>query len=235
MSSRPAGTAFSGGPEGQVPAPPPHEPLLLQQCGQCGYSLTGLPDRGICPECGHPFGPDEIVIFGWDAMQGEEAIRSPRRELAKSWSGGWSDWLFLAGNVIWIILMRPGWVGATAIIGSTAALFFVIWWQQHRLTKAYGAPSQLRLNARGCGRRRGVGDVSIRRWSRRVIWSLKADEPGLYQLTIRRRARPWWITPPWFWAAIIFIFRCSEAEADTLVATLEGLLASTGAVEGLRD
>ncbi|MCC6580850.1 MAG: hypothetical protein IT440_10445 [Phycisphaeraceae bacterium] len=24
-------------------------------CGKCGYSLTGLPRRGNCPECGHPF------------------------------------------------------------------------------------------------------------------------------------------------------------------------------------
>lgn len=24
-------------------------------CGKCGYEMTGLPQRGTCPECGNPY------------------------------------------------------------------------------------------------------------------------------------------------------------------------------------
>lgn len=31
------------------------KPIDSPQCAKCGYDLTGLPERGGCPECGQPF------------------------------------------------------------------------------------------------------------------------------------------------------------------------------------
>ena len=36
-------------------AAPPVNPIDVPPCPSCGYDLTGLPQRGRCPECGEPF------------------------------------------------------------------------------------------------------------------------------------------------------------------------------------
>ena len=41
-------------------------PVSLDQCPDCGYLLTGLPEQGICPECGLAYGPDLLVLYGWE-------------------------------------------------------------------------------------------------------------------------------------------------------------------------
>lgn len=41
------------------------DPLRLTLCPGCGYSLTGLGDEGVCPECGRPFDQRTVVLFGW--------------------------------------------------------------------------------------------------------------------------------------------------------------------------
>jgi hypothetical protein len=37
---------------------------LVDQCPECGYSLEGLPDEGICPECGQRYDQTMIVLHG---------------------------------------------------------------------------------------------------------------------------------------------------------------------------
>ncbi len=36
----------------------------LTNCPRCDYSLLGLPDSGVCPECGQPYGTHEIYLYG---------------------------------------------------------------------------------------------------------------------------------------------------------------------------
>jgi hypothetical protein len=36
-----------------------------ETCPVCGYSLKGLPDVGICPECGERYDTSEIILYGW--------------------------------------------------------------------------------------------------------------------------------------------------------------------------
>src|SRR4051812_42878063 len=33
-------------------------------CPQCGYSLIGSPDEGICPECGQAYDQSLIILHG---------------------------------------------------------------------------------------------------------------------------------------------------------------------------
>ncbi len=42
--------------------------MVGEVCEGCGYSLSGLPERGVCPECGGGFdgnGPARRVEWGW--------------------------------------------------------------------------------------------------------------------------------------------------------------------------
>jgi hypothetical protein len=36
----------------------------LTNCPRCDYSLLGLPNSGICPECGQPYATHEIYLYG---------------------------------------------------------------------------------------------------------------------------------------------------------------------------
>lgn len=46
----------------------PRKKLIGEVCEPCGYSLRGLPDCGVCPECGNAFqgnSPRREVDWGW--------------------------------------------------------------------------------------------------------------------------------------------------------------------------
>ena len=74
----------------------------LANCPRCDYSLLGLPDSGICPECGQPYGTHEFYLYG-NAM-------GTRRNIWNSYNPG-------PLNLIWSIL---------GLITCGAVLFF---WQ----------------------------------------------------------------------------------------------------------
>ena len=47
--------------------------LRLENCPQCEYSLTGLPDEGICPECGWAYDRGAVIV----RCQGPGGFRWP--------------------------------------------------------------------------------------------------------------------------------------------------------------
>jgi len=49
------------------------DPLRLTFCPRCDYSLEGLPEEGICPECGRPYDQSVAVIrcYGSDGFNGK--------------------------------------------------------------------------------------------------------------------------------------------------------------------
>jgi hypothetical protein len=51
------------------PGPEPAEDALAafrhRSCLKCEYDLRGLPERGVCPECGGSYDRDTLVVAGW--------------------------------------------------------------------------------------------------------------------------------------------------------------------------
>lgn len=53
--------------EGGTPAalePDAPAERLVDECPECGYALSGLPDAGVCPECGHDYDQSMLVLHG---------------------------------------------------------------------------------------------------------------------------------------------------------------------------
>lgn len=217
--------------------PPPGEPagdqgpLLLRQCGECGYSLRGLPEEGHCPECGQAFGPYEIVLFGWDRAQGQSDVR---HWTWRKWPKGLSVWNALTlGWIVVVCLLPPtGWFEVLPMVVVVGAVLGVIWWQQSRLTKAHGAPAQLRLTTKGSGRRLGVGPVAIRRWPRRTAWAITACRDDLHRLTVRRPLRWQWLAQSCLLAPVDFQFRATDEEVRLLRLRIDRMLSLMGELAG---
>jgi hypothetical protein len=126
------------------------DPLRLDRCPDCGYLLTGLPEHGICPECGFAYRADMIVLYGWAGKgRGDESTRRPTL----------SYWL---GAVVASVLIL-------LLFNIFGALLLVVYWgwmihRRRRYLHDAPAPVQLRLFAEGFGQRNGIGPVELHPW-----------------------------------------------------------------------
>jgi hypothetical protein len=48
------------------------DPLRLTFCPRCDYALEGLPDAGVCPECGTPYDGSYVVLRCRPVLSGDE-------------------------------------------------------------------------------------------------------------------------------------------------------------------
>ena len=185
--------------------------------------MRGLPEEGHCPECGEAFGSDAIVLFGWDRAQGQSDVRDWTRRNASTGSMA-----LVLGVVLVLLLLAPrDWLPTAVIVMAVLALLAVIWWQQRGLTKAHGAPAQLRLTPKGSGRRLGVGPVTIRRWPRRTVWAITSCRDDLHRLTVRRPLRWQWLAHSCVLVPVDFEFRATEAEVAALREHIERCVMSS--------
>ena len=106
---------------------PPTSRPLDPLCGNCGYSLLGLPATGACPECGHPFSQDLIVITGWGRRE-TLANASPHRIFILT-----APFIFLL-FAIWLRGVRFAWI----LIPALAALGLVLIYRRWRLLSDFG-------------------------------------------------------------------------------------------------
>jgi hypothetical protein len=75
--------------------------LKLTFCPRCDYSLHGLPDTGVCPECGNAYNTDFLILRGKPVTLGDEP--NGRRYFSISTLVGWAAMM----PVLWmVILMR---------------------------------------------------------------------------------------------------------------------------------
>lgn len=130
----------------------------LSRCGQCGYSLRGLPETGRCPECGTEYLPGQMLLFGWAC--GNLANVANSSAMTALWLLSPLSlyavlWLQLSGiPELRLILMLP----PVLLLLPLAVLAY-------RLRGHGSAPVQLRLSPAGFAQRDGLGPVAWEAWN----------------------------------------------------------------------
>jgi hypothetical protein len=98
----------------------PADPLRLRSCPQCEYALEGLPDEGVCPECGFRYDRSIIIV----RCQGRDVSRLNTSVLGAV--------TILGGSaVVAILLLRPRFFEAftqmLVMLGFFAVLCAIAW------------------------------------------------------------------------------------------------------------
>jgi hypothetical protein len=181
------------------------DPLRLTACPRCGHSLEGLPDEGICPECGRPYDQATVVVQGY--ARGEHA----RVENAPPWIAALLVVFFL--GLTWFYLSTRNtifllWSGFL-MLGFAASLW-------RRWTNPLPGLVQVRLSGAGCCQvdsRYAALDVAETPWS-----SLRRLE--ITERRGRRARLRFELKTPWWWLGRTFPVDadvdCTPAQAATL-------------------
>ncbi len=159
------------------------DPLRLDRCPECGYLLTGLPEQGICPECGSAYDPEMIVLYGWGA--GKQATLSAIRWRSVSWRLAWSL-LSVLPQIAVLLFVGVNTFGVLLVMG-----FFALdgmWvYRRWRIGQQTPRPAQLRLTPEGFAQRVGTGKVRLQPWTRSTRIFVTRKTPRLYRI---RQERP---------------------------------------------
>lgn len=155
------------------------DPLRLDRCPDCGYSLCGLPEQGLCPECGFEYNDEMIVLYGWGT--GNRATIFNR-----SWKS------VIIGMLIpypcMLMQMLPtvfarGWRWQNCLLlAGMLAFDVVLLYGRWRAGADTGKRAQLRLCPQGYAQRTGFGRVRLRPWRRQMQISMTSANKQRYKI-----------------------------------------------------
>lgn len=166
-----------------------NDPLCLDRCPDCGYLLTGLPEQGICPECGAAYQPGLIVLCGWARGRAGDPSNTRRWR----WVGSMASLLLVLAA--YVNCMRGfSWQNPYPLLLVAIGVWGIVQplWRRRQLLQDLPAPVQLRLSARGFEQRNGCGPIMLQPWGRMRVdlrW-LGLNRHGIRIAEPRRAFRP---------------------------------------------
>lgn len=160
----------------------PTNPLRLDRCPDCGYLLTGLPERGGGPECGQQYDSSTaIVLYGY--IQG----RKGQFPAANAWVevGLTATVMLLLGAVVaHVPLALPRWVLewlAWGLATGIGGLYVATYHRRRMRIDDLPDPVQLRLSAAGFGYRVGYGPCRMDPWEPHMTLAVGQRSRGLIE------------------------------------------------------
>ncbi len=191
-------------------APDTVDPLRLSHCIACGYTLQGLSDVGICPECGQAYDRETVVLHGW--------ARGTHATVANA-SPGVLWWVLLL-QLFWPFYLylhlrsvAESWWQFPLILVSLGFTAMLLW---KRWSNDMPALIQVHLSGRGVLQLddpRALSRGEPTPWGKVNHLLLKPVDAGRWRLTIARCV-PWWRPAPQPYADAIV--QCSEEQAIAL-------------------
>jgi hypothetical protein len=165
----------------------PHEvpdPLRLDRCPDCGYLLTGLPEQGICPECGFGYDREMIVLYGrrtaWGPAWGVLSQQGPPLDFLPI--------VPVMMIALAISLAASSGISSPIIIAAallTPLIILAVFFWRRSIRQNVVAPVQMRLCRAGFATRRGIGPAKLQPWSGRHCVQI------IPPLLARERPRSW--------------------------------------------
>ncbi|CAN5630355.1 hypothetical protein BH09PLA1_BH09PLA1_33700 [soil metagenome] len=181
------------------------------RCAECGYTLRGLPQSGVCPECGQAYSIDDVVLFGWGVADHGNPQNVRRGRALFGIVGMLASWLPTLFLLVWF-------KKSFLVIPIFCFGLFVTWIvvRRQRQIEQFGAPARIHLSASGYCQ---IDNVPMRRSHRRPHgWTSKTDidivrqHANCYRITIYNRPFRWW----WIMHSAVAI----EVDMDDATASL---------------
>jgi hypothetical protein len=119
------------------------DPLRLEVCPSCGYSLEGLPGEGRCPECGRHYNQSVVVLHGWARGQHASVHTAPFRTAVWLWVAQSAYVLQMFINPI----PRSWWWAGPVLVAWVAFSAWIFW---RRRDSTLPGLVQVLLSAAGC-------------------------------------------------------------------------------------